>query len=978
MRFDRCVLSTAVHAALSLGLTIAMGVAGSAHAQDAAQAQNDKPQKPQTMQTIMVTGTRIKKADLADQTPVQTITSEEIQKTGLATIGDVLQQLSISGSALNTRLDRSGNFGAAPDGSGVGAGATTMSLRGIGAKRTLILVDGLRWINGSSASGVSAAVDLSTIPASIIQRIDILTDGASALYGSDAIGGVINIITKQSQKGASAHVYFGDHQVGDGKTWSGDLSFGGQGDRYQFFVDASHYKQNAISAADWARSSTCIPGTGLATCSSDTPAARITFTAPGGDTYGGLCPNGICNITANGATFSGVPKFPEDYHRFGTADRYVYGPTEQLLTPSKLSGLFASVQYQVTDNVKLYFRGLYHTRSSSSQAAPIGTGVGPAISSEGSNTFTHGVDVTNPYNPFPFSLVPSDPNMGVQARMVDAAPRIYDQNVHTRYFSTGLTGTFNIGERGYNWDFNLVNAVNDATQIATGLWNASHVIKALGPLAECQADPACVPLNIFGAPGARFTPEMLNYIGYTAHSSSHQSMGIVTANISGDVVKLPAGWLDFAAGYEHRHLKGDYQPDPGSISGDTGGIPVLPTSGGYNVDEAYVELNVPLLAGVPFAKSLSVDLASRYSDYSTFAGTTNSKAGFRWQLDNDLTLRGTWAQGFRAPSIGELFGAVTSYSARVTDPCNFNSPLMNPRIAANCRALGVPDPSTFQQQNIQINAQVGGNPHLQPERARNLTLGAVYSPSWATDTAWSRALDFSLTYYKIELKDAITAPDAQTLLNRCAETLEPLFCAASPRTAAGFISSINDTLENLGRIDTNGFDFGVTWTGNETAIGRFSASWQSTYVKHFRTIDGLTGQAEPLTVGTEATDNAVPRIRSQMRLNWTRGDWSAAWTLRYISDLVEGCGSAGGFPICTGAATARFPEGTHHMGSMLYNDARLSWRLPIKLPVTVAAGINNVFDREPPLCLSCQLYGYDATTYDLPGRFWYMEGTVKF
>ena len=181
----------------------------------------------QKLQAIEVTGSRIKKAEVETQTPILTITSKDIEATGLGSIGDVIQRLSVSGSSLNTKFNSAGNFGFPPDGGGVGSGSTTISLRNLGAKRTLILVDGLRWVNESSASGVSAAVDLNTIPASVVDRIEILKDGASSLYGSDAIAGVINIITKKKQEGLGLHVYGGDYSVGDGKTYSGNASIGG-------------------------------------------------------------------------------------------------------------------------------------------------------------------------------------------------------------------------------------------------------------------------------------------------------------------------------------------------------------------------------------------------------------------------------------------------------------------------------------------------------------------------------------------------------------------------------------------------------------------------------------------------------------------------------------------------------------------------------------------------------------------------------
>ncbi|MGH8118150.1 MAG: TonB-dependent receptor domain-containing protein, partial [Rhodanobacteraceae bacterium] len=178
------------------------------------------------------------------------------------------------------------------------------------------------------------------------------------------------------------------------------------------------------------------------------------------------------------------------------------------------------------------------------------------------------------------------------------------------------------------------------------------------------------------------------------------------------------------------------------MAGDSNGVPSSPTAGGYDVNSYYVELNVPLLADAPFAKALNVDLSSRLSDYSTFGTTTDSAVGIRWQVVEDLTLRGDWGQGFRAPSIGELFGTASRFDATLVDPCNFNSPINTPQIRANCKSLGVANPATFEQSNTQISVITGGNQNLQPERSRNIALGGVYSPSWAVGTAWSQKLDF--------------------------------------------------------------------------------------------------------------------------------------------------------------------------------------------------------------------------------------------
>ncbi len=932
-------------------------------------AQDRAGEDIQKLQAIEVTGSRIKKAEVEGQTPVLTITSQDIEATGLGSIGDVIQRLTVSGSSLNTKFNSAGNFGFPPDGGGVGSGSTTISLRNLGAKRTLILVDGLRWVNESSASGVSAAVDLNTIPASIVDRIEILKDGASSLYGSDAIAGVINIITKKKQDGLGLHLYAGDYSTGDGKTYSGNVSLGGSTDRFDFFVDLSRFKQNEISSDDWSQSRVPVPGTGLANGSSATPFTRILFEPPGGNDFGGLCPDNFCDITANGvAPVGGVQPFPGGFHGFGTADRFNFAPYNLLLTPSDRTGIFAQGTYRITDHVNFYLKGLYNTRDSTNQAAPEPIFLGQQFCMAIDLCYRVGVDATNPYNPFGFTLSGDDPNFGLGRRPIEGGPRIFKQTVDTKYYATGLNGDITFGDHQWFWDVNFIDSSNKATQTVTGTYNIRHIMNALGPVDECTAP--CVPLNLFGGPGT-ITPEMLNYILFTENDRSKQSLRAWTANISGNLFQLPAGSLDAAAGFEHRDLSGFYTPDSVVTAGDSNGVPSGPTSGGYDVDEFYVELNAPLLADMPFAKHLDLSVASRYSDYSNFGDTTNNKVGFRWQIVDDFTFRGTWAEGFRAPSIGELFGTFSRFDATLTDPCDGN-------VTPNCAALGVPP--GFTQNNPQISIITGGNQGLKPETSKSLTLGAIYSPGWAENTAWSQRFDAELTYYRHRIDDAIQAPNAQTQLNRCVDTLDPLFCDGITRAANGSINGFNNTLRNLGKIDTSGYDLTLNWLSPETGFGTFGANWQITYTRKYDAVATDTGEAEPQRVGIEVADSGIPRVRSTFVTSWALADWSASWTMRYISRLKEDCAGGAGFAVCRDPddTTGGRANGTNFLGATTYHDVRVSWKLPVSYDMRISGGVNNLFDKDAPICLSCSLNGYDASVYDLPGRFTYLEASLKF
>ncbi len=948
-------ISLAVQAALAAGLISVPAAAAFAQS-------NERGDDAQRLEAIQVTGSRIKKAEIEGQTPVQVISAADIQATGLGSIGDVIQRLSVSGSSLNTKFNSAGNFGFSPDGSGVGSGSTTVSLRNLGAKRTLILVDGLRWVGESSASGVSAAVDLNTIPSSAVDRIEILTDGASALYGSDAIAGVINIITKKKQEGGSARLYYGDYSTGDGQTQQANISLGGSGDRHDFFFDLSHYDQHRISSNDWEQSRYPTPGIGGAvnpgSWSSATPNGRQVFApADPTQTFGGLCPIGggasFCNLSGDGAG---------GFRPWTNAERFNYSPYNLLLTPSRRTSFFGQGTYRITDHVNWNLKGTYTKRQSVNQAAPEPIFLGSEAGSGGLADFV-GIDATNPYNPFG-TISPE--GSFITRRPLEGGPRIFTQDVDTSYFTTGLNGDFNIGDRQYFWDVNYVTAENRATQNVRGTYNIAHIQRALGPVADCTAP--CVPLNIFGGPGT-ITQDMLDYILFNEVDRSEQKLTTWTANISGDLFEMPAGPLAFASGYEHRKQSGSYTPDSVVTAGESNGVPSGPTSGDYSVNEFYLELNAPLLADMAFAKHLDLSVASRYSDYSNFGSTTNSKIGLRWQLSDDLTLRGTWAEGFRAPSIGELFGTFARFDAQIQDPCNGATG----QIGANCLALGVPNPATFEQANSQISVVTGGNPNLQPETSKSLTLGAVYSPSWGENTSWSQKLDFEVTYYNIKIKDAIQASDAQTQLTRCVNTLDPVFCGGISRSSGGNINGFDNTLFNLGKINTKGVDIGINWLGNETGIGTFGASFSATRVSSYEAIATDSGLSEPRRVGIEVNDSAIPDWRATARLNWSIADVNVSWSARYTSDLTEDCTQVGSFDNCSNAAA-----GTNHLGSTTFHDLRASWKLPTELDLTIAGGINNITDKEPPICQSCSLNGYDASTYDLPGRFSYVEASIKF
>ena len=955
--------------AIQLSLLIAMP--GLAAAQDAPPTE----EAATTLDRVQVTGTRIKKAEIEGQTPIQTLTREDIERTGLTSIADIVQNLTGSGSALNTKFNSSGNFGFSPNGDGVGAGSAQVDLRNLGPKRVLVLVDGMRWINESSASGVGAATDLNTIPLALVERIEILEDGASSLYGSDAIAGVVNIITRRNFEGGQVTLNYGQYGEGDGTLKGIDAAWGMSTERSNLFLGVSHVEQDEIFSKDRAQSSFPVPGTGLTFGSSATPTGRFVFTDPNTGVTHSITPNTGNSDPTYDSTIINCNR-TDGYHCFRTADRFNFSQYNLLLTPSERTGVFGQFRYYFNDNVHGYVKALVNRRESTNQAAPepifLGAGAGTG------NPFADNIVISaaNPFNPFGFDLDSGSNLILVGRRPVEGGPRRFQQQVDTQYLATGVEGSFDAAERTFFWDVNVAASKNEADQTNFGSYNIRNINLALGDPAVCAATPGCTPLNIFGGTGT-ITPAMLAWIQPIVRDRSEQKLQNVTANISGDLFEMWAGPLSFAAGYEYRKYEGSYTPDPINYVGTPpvnhyNGVPSLPTAGEYDVNETYVELNVPLMRDSAFGKSLDLSLAGRYSDYSTFGGQFTPKFGLRWQVVDELLFRATFAEGFRAPSIGELFGSASRADLQLDDPCliglDGSPPTGN---SANCATLGVP--AGAEQSNGQISVTTGGNPDLDAETARSFTAGMVFSPSFASGTSWSEKLDFELTFYRHSLEGAVQAIDAQTQLDLCVATLDPIFCGGITRSSVGDINSFNNRLTNLGSIKTDGWDADVFWTLPDTDIGQFKVNWQNTIVTRYEAV-GAAGQVQPRAVGVEVNDSAIPEWTSTASLDWKRANWTAAWKLRHISELTEQCGDAAGFPVCSDQAA-----GINTLEAITYNDLQVGYKFDLFKGLQLTAGANNVFDKDPPICLSCSLNGYDASTYDIPGgRYFYVRADLRF
>jgi iron complex outermembrane receptor protein len=931
-----------------------------------AQEKSDKAEK---LETIEVVGSRIKRTDVETSQPVFVLERQDLQRTGLTSIGDILQHISTNGATLNTTFNNGGD------------GETRINLRDLGSQRTLVLVNGHRWITGAGG-----AVDLNTIPVSIIERVEILKDGASSIYGSDAIAGVVNITTRSNYDGAEATAYVGENEHGDGRVEAYDFTIGANTEKANIVMNVSYNKQEPILAGDRHISqnpSVNIPGNNVNTgASSTTPFGRFRTTAFG----------------APGLTFdptltsAGSPTVPAGFRPFNLdEDGFNFAPDNYLSTPQDRTSLFVQARYQLSDAVAFKTEVLYNERKSEQQLAASPLTIGAA--------FGIPIDIApgQEFNPFHQNL------NRVQYRPFKFK-RQFDQEVQTYRFAGGFEGQFSLFDRNWSWDMNYQYAQNNSDTITKGLINIPNFIASLEN--DCGPDGngvACA--DIFHGPDG-FTQDMFNAISFIAHDSSRDKLWNYTANITGDLWELPAGPLGFAAGYEYRRVSGDFVPDAFISAGFSSGNAAQPTAGGYALDEFYSELNVPILKDMTFAELLELNLAVRYSDYSNFGNTTNPKAGFRWKPFSDLLVRGNWSKGFRAPSVSELFGGNADSFPTLADPCSAGNIVNISAEAQNrCRNgfAGISGtPVGYSQANSQIRITVGGNPNVLPERTITKTLGLVYSPSWA------QGLDIYLDWYNIQLRDAIGTPLASGILNSCYLVGNATACqqAGITRTGTGDITNLFAGTQNLvGGLETEGYDFTVNYK-LDTQYGKFNFNWDNTYTSYFgelgkpHRLDCVGGTVEipglpssctgflagGNTVGNYFTFDPKWRVRSNLTTNWSYGDWGATVGMRYYSAMDEDCSNPANFgfsDLCSDpnrvidvdGSNVGSPAPQNRVGSRTYVDLQGTWDAPWNARFTV--GVNNVADRDPPISYSSFANSFDPQ-YPVPGRFWYVQYTQKF
>lgn len=1006
MKLNHRELPNAVRLALTLGAAAAMGVAGTALAQTAAgtqPAQKESTPPEKTLQTIVVTGSHISHAEIETSNPVTVVTADQIAKTGQLTLGSIIQKLpQITGSAHTPNLDFGGN-----------TGATFIGLRGLGANRTLVLIDGQR-VQGETNQNIDGAVDLNSIPSAAVERIEVLTDGASAIYGSDAIGGVINIILKSHYDGGQFSANYGISSHGDGVTKGASFLFGHTFDKGSVIGAVSYNKFDPVAGSqrkfsrDMLSLSTTSAGAMKQVLGGSTIAGPLlNVTVPPDLTAAFGCDNPDLGLALkNSAWQAGTsPTTAGDYRCFSPTDNYNMNSVLDLVTPQVRKNGYLKGTFNITDHVSA-FATIIHNRTQSSAnvpPTPFATWTTPGVA----------ISADSYYNPFGEDF--STSGSAQYSVMFHPLGIVVDQGTTTvDYLMGGLKGDHQFLGHDWKWDLgvnyshislvvqemNLVNNQKLAQGAGPSFLNADHVVQCGTP-----ADPIplsdCMPWDPFNT-NAPSTLAMLQnpaMAGLTARNNVFSLSRMYYADANGGILDLPAGTAELALGMSYRKIYQGGQNDAGLlIDPDTGTCTIGSSCtgpavhGGYNVKEVYGELFVPVLKDLPFVHSLNVTLGDRYSKYSDFGSTSNWKVGVEFRPIQDLLLRGTISTVFRAPTVQDVFlNPFVNGNALNADPCQFMAPTPttpNPN-AGNPACMGVPAQGTFINDAVRdhtgVNALTSGskfaNFDLLPETGKSFDFGAVYSPSFIPG--------FSVTvdYWRIYLANLINASTPETELSLCflgANEYCPLIHRVQTGLSAGQIVNILTPVVNLGRLDVKGTDLSLRYRLPANRWGQFGVTVNGTYMTQFK---AQTAPGDPSNVvsngaglmavggtpiGSACPDEIVngscyfPRVRGQVAVDWSRGSWSAQWRTQYL----------GKFRI---SGTTGNQQGVDRYGATLYHDVTVGYDIDA-IKTSINVGVNNVFDKQPPILFMNRVpeLNVDSNDFDTLGRFYWASVKVSF
>mgnify|MGYP003673093660 CR=1 FL=1 len=951
--FNRKPLASAVAAALGVS---SFGVLGSAVAQDAEDG-------AAPIEEIVTTGSRIVTEDGFGRTsPVTVMGTEDIAQLGLTRVEDLLNSLPSVETAQHS-FDANGITGTA-----------TIDLRGLGANRTLVLMNGRRMQPG----GVSTnSVDVNQIPAAMVERIEVLTGGASATYGADAVSGVVNFIMRRMDGvelsiGASGYQHDNDNKyltplmdaknfqypTGssglDGQTYNIDLVIGSD------FADG---RGNATAYLTWRDNEE------LLQASRDYSSCALSNSSTScGGSANAIVPNFFISPSVNGVSDYSQSQFlslqPDgSLAPYDGTNVYNYAPINHFMRPDERWSFGTFIDYEMNENAIVYAEATFATDRTEGQIAESGTFFAeeyflPAGNSVWPQAFQDSLD----------ALFPGANEYGIYIgkRNVEGGPRASNFEHDGYRVVAGVKGAIND-----NWDYDasfLYGSTASSLAYVNDFFAPPVRVAVDG--AACAATPGCIPYEVFTYQGV--TPAMANGLTGTAVATGKTSTELVNVFVTGDTGFSFPGADDsilIVAGFEHRDENYQRVSDSvfsqGSLLGQGGPTPGV--DGGYTTAEVFTEANIPLLSGKPGAENLTMDLAYRYSDYNTSGGASTYRAGLDWQPIDMVRVRAGFNRAGRAPNVSELFSTQALGLWSGSDPCAGATPTYT---AAQCANLGV---SGAQYGTItaspagQYNGIFGGNPNLQPEEADTTTIGFVIDPM---DT-----LTMSFDYWNIEITDTINNIGAATILEQCG--LYGILCNQVVRNAGGSLwqgtqGYVFDTTINLGSNQWEGVDVAASW-----AIEGWGGTWTTDLIGTYM----LTKETTPLPADPNSAYDCVgiistrcypsPEWRHTVSVHYDSNEtWSVEGRWRYFQgvDYFEG----------NSLGTADTIAQAEMSKSQSYFDLNGVFQFMDNHDITF--GINNVLDEEPPMVGGTLTTNANtiAGFYDTLGRFIYAKATVRF
>jgi outer membrane receptor protein involved in Fe transport len=902
-----------------------------------------------TEEVIVITGSTIGRKNLTTPAPLSVLTRDALQAAGRATIGDIIQQLPSQSNGINAQVNNGGD------------GSTRVDIRGLGSARTLTLLNGRRVV--PSGNGANSSVDLNMIPLAMIDRVEVLKDGASAVYGSDAIGGVVNIITRADFQGTEASLYTGTTGRGDGVVYDASFVTGhnAENKKGNIIFSAGVQHQDPVFAADRSFSSydktyDFAMKSEVRGGSTATPAGRINAKSIDTNGDGKPDPVNLCGATEQYCTLDGAG----GYRPFVSPDDlYNYQPINYLYTPSARYNLYSSGAYKLTPEVETFFEGSYMNRTSDQQLAP----------EPFSNTVP--ISAASMYNPLGGTI------LGYQRRLEEFGPRRALQSVNTFRLVGGFQGTIPSDAPafgGFKWEASYNYGRTDADQENDGNLIKSRLGNALGPsflnasgVPTCGTPTApiagCVPMNILGGTGS-IDPKAAAYVTFTGVRKGYNEQQTVGAQTHGRLVTLPNnGDLSLAAGGDFRKEAGGTTPDPLTATGDTTGNAQAPTAGSYDVIEGFGELSLVPLSGQKFAEWVELDLAARAFRYSTFGSGVTWKAGGLFRTINGLAVRGTYSTAFRAPSVSELFQGKSDSFPATADPCDTKprgtTIVLDQAVADECAREGVAPDAVFG--TAQQRTQVGGNEKLKAETAKVLTAGVVFEPPQV------KGLSATADYWRIDIDNAIQTLGATVVLANCYNHGLQSFCQQIHRNPAisNAIDYIDNPVANVGGAATSGMDFALAYDHDFGGAGRFRESAEAQYLMKYN-----VDNSSQVLHGLGNYDlGARPKLKATFSTMWQHpGGAGAGVALRYVGSFKE-CDQNN----CNGGAMSRDVAAWYKL------DLHASYALKSAAGTTsFTVGVNNVLDRNPPLIYIGFQADSDAATYDYMGRFVYARLSQLF